>query len=297
MTCEEIDIAFGTSSLYAPHVAAAISSLVRASPGARLRFIILHEEGIGPDRRARVEAAAPGARFVWKGVGRDDAPPYADREHLSRAILFRLGLEKLAPADCRRVIYLDADLIVLGDLRDLWRIDLRGAPIGAVADAYLDPRAFAQRWGLAQEGPGYFNSGVLLIDLEQVRAQQSFKAAIDFVEQHANELKFADQDALNYVFWGRWRPLPPTWNAQRHMVLPIMSKALPQEMQFHDRLPKIVQFTEAEKPWVRGAYHPWSWLYWDSLARTRFLSEVAATWHVSPLERLRIWFRWQRRRP
>ena len=56
--------------------------------------------------------------FVWTAVSDDDMPPFAGREHFSRAILFRLGLEKLAPPDCRRVIYLDADITVLADVRE-----------------------------------------------------------------------------------------------------------------------------------------------------------------------------------
>lgn len=100
---EEIDIAFCTNVAYSAHVAAAIASIVRHAPGAQLRFVILHG-GIPSNRQSLMEAAAPKARFYWAEVGDDDVPPYvAENSHFSRAILYRLALEKLAPADCRRV--------------------------------------------------------------------------------------------------------------------------------------------------------------------------------------------------
>lgn len=289
-----INIALGIDRAYAPHAAAVIASVTRYAPTAGLRFVILHD-GIEPELRARVEATAPSARFDWCEISDADVPAMADREHFSRAILFRLGLEKHAPVDCGRMLYLDADVIVAADVRVLWNTDLGGAPLGAVIDCFVDANAFAARWGLPAEAPTYFNSGILLIDLERVRAERLFAKAIDFTLAHIDEIYLADQDALNFVCWGRWARLDNVWNAQRHMVIPSLIAQTPRERQLLGRKPAIIHFTGPEKPWLSEGYHPWSWLYWENLRRTPFFQEVARRYGIGPLKRFMLWQRHLRR--
>ncbi len=287
----EIDIALGFDAAYAPHAGGVIASVVRHAPGARLRFICLHD-GVGEALRARVEACAPGARFHWAQVTDEDLPAFATRGHFNRAILFRIGLEKLAPADCTRVLYLDSDVVICGDVRELWDVDLGGAAIGAMRDCYQDAAAFAQRWALASQAQGYFNSGVLLVDLAAVRAEGGFSAAAAFVARHGEELLFGDQDALNFVFWRRWRELDPAWNVQRYLSFQEIAAA-----GWRRAAPGLIHFIGPEKPWMANAWHPWSWAYWDNLKRTPFADEVAATFKMGAFQLMRLRLRWWLRRP
>ncbi len=296
MAQQQIDIAFGTSREYCRHMAAGIVSIVERTKSARLRFIILHD-GISTERQAQIQRTAPAALFHWVSVEDADVPDYCSRGHFSRPILYRLALDKLAPADCRRVIYLDTDLLLLCDVAELWNMDLAGTSLGAVIDCNLDPEEFATQWGLKWPSVGYLNSGVLLIDLERVRAEGSFREAMEFAAKHAHECQYADQDALNNVFWGRWRALPPRWNAQRYMIVPALAEGLPKNLQFHRRLPAIVHYTGPEKPWNFDGYHPWAWLYWRNIKRTPFFDEVARDGKIGPLRRLRLWLRWLYRKP
>lgn len=291
----EVDVALGFDANYAPHAAAVIASVVAHAPSARFRFIILHT-GVTPAMQGRIAASAPGMRFVWIEVGADDMPAFEGREHFSRAILFRLGLEKLAPQDCRRVLYLDADITVLADVRELATVDLEGAPVAAAIDGYVDAKMFAEMWGLAP-GPGYFNSGVLVIDLERVRAERLFTEAIRFFTRNDAKLTLADQDAVNWACWGRWKRVDVAWNAQRHMAIPSLIAEMPEDRRLNGRAPKIIHFTGPEKPWTPGAYHPWAWLYWKSLERTAYARDVRRASGMDFLKLLRLRLRWQLRRP
>jgi lipopolysaccharide biosynthesis glycosyltransferase len=292
---EEISVALGIDRAYAPHAAAVIDSVVRHALGARFRFVILHS-GVEASLRARVESAAPGARFDWCEIGDEDVPAMADREHFSRAILFRLGIEKHAPADCRRMLYLDADVIVARDVRELWNVDLGGRPLGAVIDCFVDAVEFAARWNLPGEAPAYFNSGVLLIDLERVRAERLFTKAIEFTIAHIDEIYLADQDALNCVTWGRWARLDNIWNVQRHMVIPSLIAQIDADKLLGERAPAIIHYTGPEKPWLPEGYHPWAWAYWESLNRTSFKHEVAQRHGMGAMKRLMLLQRYLRRR-
>lgn len=293
---EMIDLALGFDSNYAPHAAATIASALQHSPGARFRFTILHD-GVAKPARDRIQSVARGMEHRWVEVGEQDLPPITGRGYFSRANLFRLGLERHAPPDCRRIIYLDADAIVCSDLRHLWRVDLEGAPIGAAHDTFTKAEDFARAQNLPAPRAGYFNAGVLLVDLERVRAESLFANAIDVLRQRLDAMPFLDQDALNIVCWERWKPLPMSWNVQRLMTLPHWAASLPAEMRLNGAPPDIIHFTAADKPWMRSSYHPWAWAYWENLARTPFLAEVAAEQGVDALQRLRLRLRWLRHRP
>jgi len=281
------DIAMGFDNRYAPHAAAVIASIVRNAPGAQFRFIIVHD-GVDAGRRAQLEAISPGSTFVWAQVTDDDLPKF-QYGHLNRAILFRLGLEKLAPADCHRVAYIDADTVVFGDVRELAALDLGESAIGAVHDHYVDPVDFGKRWSLASPKPRYMNSGVLVIDLDRVREQKLFSQASSIIGQHeSTTLPYGDQDALNIVAWDRWAELPSHWNVQRFMSREDIAAT---------RAPSLVHFVGLDKPWLPKIWHPWGWAYWDNLRRTPFADDVARTYKVSPMQLMRMRLKWWLRGP
>src|SRR5690606_20999753 len=95
---EEVVVSFGIDSRFLPHAAAVIASIVAHAKSARFRFVILCTD-IAPTRRAALESVAPSARYDWIEIKDADIPGYRSRGHFTRANLFRLGLEKLAPRD------------------------------------------------------------------------------------------------------------------------------------------------------------------------------------------------------
>lgn len=299
MQDEVIDVALGIDANYAVHAAAVIASVSRYGKASRFRFIIV-QEGVGPDLQKQIERLAPNAAFVWIEIGNDDVPAFQAREHLTRSTLYRLGLEKLAPVDCRRIVYLDADITVIGDISELWRTDLQSRPLGAVVDGFLAPdygngQLFHERWSLP-EGK-YFNAGILVIDLQQVREKKLFSKTIEFLAEHGRELPFNDQDALNHVFHNDWLPLSVAWNVQRRQSVSWEVRTIPAEMQLGDQRPLIVHYTGPEKPWLSTGYHPWSWIYWESLAHTPFLRAVAQRQGVNRFKRVKLWLRWMMCKP
>ncbi len=287
----------GFDAPYAPHAASTIASVIRHAPGAHFRFLILYAE-MPVDLRAELERCAPGHTFVWIKISSGLLPSFHNSAvvpHINHTTLFRLGLESVAPADAKRVLYLDADLIVQQDVREIARADLGGHPLGAIVDAIVDEAEFARNWGLPPGG-FYFNAGVLVIDLEKVRAEKLFSKAMAFLAEQGPRLQFIDQDAVNWTFWRRWKMFDTRWNAQRLMVVPHNLGKQPDFKTLRGAKPAIVHYTGPEKPWLRNAWHPWSWLYWDNLARTPFFKKVSREQGVGLKDRLRLWLRWLRRR-
>ena len=290
-----IDVAMGFDGRYAPHAANVMASIVRHAPGAELRFILL-QSGVSEEAKQRTEAAARGAAFVWVEVRDEDLPAHADRGHLNRTMLFRLGLEALAPHDAGRVIYVDADTIVLGDIRELAGADLHGHALGAVTDCYQDADKFAELWSLPKGGR-YFNSGVLVIDLPKVREQKLFSRALNFVVAHDRDLLFADQDALNHVFWQTSAVIEPTWNVQRFMRPQEIAAETAADRRWGHSRPRLIHFIGTEKPWMRNVWHPWAWAYWENLRRTPFARDVATAYRMDFMQMIRLRLRWLVKRP
>ena len=261
---------------------------------------MLHE-GFDAAEIETVQSVAPGAQFTWVDMARFELPDYQVSNHISYATLFRLGLEQMAPKACKRLIYLDADLIVMSDLRELWNFDLKGASIGAIADPGVsrDIPVVERHWEYwAKDSDAvYMNAGVMLIDLEQVRRESGFSKAIDLIAEHGANLPYQDQDAINWVYWNKWTPLPMTWNVQRFQLIKMFQKYMQDESLAALEDPKIVHYTGVEKPWTMEGYHPWWWVYWDALARTPYFSQVRETHGVSRRKLFQIWLRWLKRRP
>jgi lipopolysaccharide biosynthesis glycosyltransferase len=137
----------------------------------------------------------------------------------------------------------------------------------------------------------------MLIDLARVRAEKSFSAALDFVAEHNEKLLLGDQDALNVTFWGRWKSVGAEWNVQRVKTTAEFAAETSPDRRIGPGGPALVHYITDDKPWKPEVWHPWAWLYWKSLKRTSFLSEVIRAYQVKPHHRLRIWLKWMRDRP
>lgn len=126
----------------------------------------------------------------------------------SRAIYGRLILPDLLDADVTRLVYLDADTMAKKSIRPLFEMDLGGAIAAAVGGPL--PRMNASIGRPADRF--YFNSGVLVLELEKYRTEKLGDRALEIVRN--NNLRFPDQDALNLVIDGRVMPLDRSWNEE-----------------------------------------------------------------------------------
>jgi len=151
------------------------------------------------------------------------------QKHVTPAATCRLLLPELLP-DVDRLIYLDADVIVLRDLGELYDTDLANCALGAVLDYALVGLFPLKGWRLETETKSwlvqdylrdivglsdwraYFNSGVLVMDLERFREDGVAQIAKAFMERTRSTRFFIDQDALNHVVDGAFARLDPRWN-------------------------------------------------------------------------------------
>lgn len=178
---------------------------------------------------------------------------------------YRLLLAEIIPKMYKRAIYLDTDVVVEGNLAQLWEVDIQDACLLAVQDPVhrtLHQAQHLKKLGLVNSNTSlnskYLNSGVLLINLEKWRTEQVTEQVIDLIAMTPG-LPFPDQDAINLVLAGKWKELNPQWN-QVHVVHFFASpEDSPYDLETQKQVvenPKIIHYTTRPKPWGRNCIHP-----------------------------------------
>ena len=129
-----------------------------------------------------------------------------------------LLLGELLPDDVERVLFLDADLLVLDDPTGLLEVDLGGRALAAAVDGAIalcsGPRG-VRAWreqGIPAFAP-YFNAGVMAISLRDWRERAVGARALRYLSTRGTSGGgFLHQEALNAIAWDDWHELDPRWN-------------------------------------------------------------------------------------
>lgn len=271
---DRIHIVLTVDSTYAMPAAVALRGIAENVQGPVTIYV--YDGGLLEEEKKKIEASLPERpdltfRFMT-------LPPDGLANKLGVAWA-RIDMMKTLPLD--RVLYLDADILVRKDLRELWNTDLRGYALGVVPDPWMPTGHDGVRAPRGQ----FFNSGMLLIDLVEIRP------TIPALEKLCCRMKgttpFRDQDPLNVHFRGHTIPLSDKWNAIGYgTALPDEERAKRFLEEAND--PAIVHFigpahpsalyvlsvpeyqTRSTKPWgyVGARGHPFAEEWWDMLEKT-----------------------------
>ena len=229
-------------------------------------FLEIHviDCGLGADIRERVASAImpklPRTRIEFIELDADRLkgfPRPSSVSHVTEITYARLFLHELLPY-VEQTIYLDCDLLVMGDLGEIYLTPLDGLPLAGVRDNVI-PTVGHERESLMRDLPGlrpdapYYNSGVLLLNLAKLRdldASVLYRRAIGTLEA-----RYGDQSVLNGVFHEQWKALPRRWN--RQIMLGREFSVFPDQPQ------AIWHFISKLKPWhfhrrsARGLLKQW----------------------------------------
>ncbi len=247
------------------------SALKQLGPEADVTLYVI-DGGILEESKRRlaraVAAGRAGVTIIWIKPTAHDMEGLEAARHLTAAAYLRLFIPSLLPDEIKRVLYLDCDILVRGDLIGLWNTKMVGASTAAVID-YAIPQIehpFSgvkdfRDLGISPDSP-YFNSGVLLLDLSQWRGGGVAKAALSYAVEHGAALGNCDQDALNATLPGGWLSLDYRWNVQSALFylhdLPdsAFNRELSQIRPALLKEAKIIHFTGTPKPWNHWSGHP-----------------------------------------
>ena len=151
-------------------------------------------------------------------------------------IMLRLYLDELDVPS--KVIYLDTDTMLAGDIKDLYDVEMTGFEVAAVRD----------HMGSFFINDDYVNSGVLLLNLDEVRRTKLFIKAKEMIKNR--RMIMADQSALNkYVRSLKF--LPRRFNEQRELHPDTVVKHFCKGIRFYP----LFFYIYNVKQWQRDAVH------------------------------------------
>lgn len=263
----KFDVAFSADKAYVPHVATSLTSLLHNSEDpSQVRIHFLYQKGLDEKTLRRLEryVVGLGADFQAHPIAEQQLEQLPVTDRISVAMWNRIFLPDLLP-NVERVLYVDADTIIMQPLDELWQLDLDGFALAAV-DNVLEKR-FQSRpceLGFATD-QSYFNSGVLLINLDWWRERGVTHDILTFATDRTRVLLWPDQDALNVLLGKHRLPLSPSWNAQNSLFfLPLATEYFSEsDIRRACKRPAILHFEGPgfAKPWHFLCVHPYKVQY------------------------------------
>ncbi|WP_262316709.1 glycosyltransferase family 8 protein [Lacticaseibacillus parakribbianus] len=247
-----MDLLFTLDAGYLEPLKVALTSLHANDPAAAVTVWLIHAE----IPAAQLEPVARlTADFGWsfRPVAVDGrrwaAAPTQDR--YPKEMYFRLLAGDILPADLHRVLYLDPDILVLNALAPLWQLDLHGQMLAAATHTGLVDVTTPFNNLRLNTDHAYFNSGVLLIDLDQARARIRWADIRRVIETQGDFLMLPDQDILNHLYGKYIQEVPDErWNydARSYAKYFLRSKG-EQDIHWVMTHTAILHFDGQPKPW------------------------------------------------
>lgn len=184
---------------------------------------------------------------------------------------YRLLAPYLLPTELSRILYLDPDTLVINSLRPLWETKLNGKLFAAAShQGKTDLINSINQVRLGTES-NYFNSGVLLMDLDAGRREIIPEEIYRYVEEHGKELFLPDQDILNAMYGNRTLEVDDAvWNydARNYNTYLLRSGGIC-NLDWVMTHTAILHFCGKSKPWKPGYIHRFGILYKHYMQLTR----------------------------
>lgn len=162
-------------------------------------------------------------------------------KYISASTYIRLNLPSMFPK-MDKLLYLDGDIIITGDLSELYGLDISGYAMAGSIDYGIcitsttwDKVEYIRKT-LPNYEREYINAGVLLMNLSELR-RIGFEKSCQKLYNERTDFIFADQDIINFALVGRKKILPIYWNCP---ILALHLNYGKLESNFlHDRMAKI----------------------------------------------------------
>ena len=274
MEKNEIVIVCAADNQFADALTVMIYSVLKTSSSKNIKLYVL-DGGISLLAKNRISTLVNkrGNRIKFLKMDENMFKGYLVSERLTQAIYYRLLIpDLLLGENVQKAIYLDCDLMLNADISELWNVELGRNVLAAVAETnegcrYVSsPRALRlyKELGIPEKNK-YFNSGVLVMNLEEWRKRNITAKVCNYLTENREQVIYHDQDGLNAILWDSWLELPTDWNfmsylfitEHKHQVIN-MEKETVEQLR---RNPKIVHFTGWKKPWIEECVHPYASLY------------------------------------
>ena len=287
-----INIVCATDDNYAPYCGVMLTSVFVNNKDRAITAYILIDKPLSFGNQAKMAQLARqyGQTIEYRLVDNSLFEKYplrgfgAQSGQWSVVTYYRLLAEDILPLEVKQVLYLDCDIVVDGLLSQLFDADWSNQAVGVVTDMSYNQKEFYERLQY-DETSGYFNAGVVFMNLEYWREHGIGKQCMEFLQNHYDRIWNNDQDVLNVILRDKKVTLPVRYNFQIQFLMSYFYPTYSLELQTdikETKQPVIIHYASALKPWMAYYYSypfykiwqqyksvsPWHGMY-DRLPKTR----------------------------
>lgn len=269
----KIPIYYAINDQYAPLLSVSLQSLAdHADPSNQYIVTVLYQTLSADNQRQLSSIAKANVAIRFSALDKQFSKLFERDHNLLLAdfhtltIYYRLFIADMFP-EYSKAIYLDADTLVLQDIAGLYQMDLGEQAIGAVTDQLLaiDPDlANYPKQVVGVDRKKYVNSGVLLLNLEQLRRERFSQRFLTLLQKYHFKLIAADQDYLNAMAQDAITFLPVKWNDQAAVPIDEAGDV------------GLVHYNLFRKPWHYRDV-PFRQAFWQTAAKTPYAMKLQNT--------------------
>lgn len=305
-----VDVVYFTSDLFASATGISMLSLMENNKSFQDIHFYVFEDGVTEENKKllkqTVEDDYNRKLTFLKMPMADECFDYKfkTKYYMGRTYL-RLCLDKYLPANVEKVLCLDSDTLILGDLSEIWNVELGENILAGVADC-LNLKAYHYQFGL-DEDDIYINVGMSIIDVKKWRDEHLTEAAKKYIRSKNGTVFFVEQTMMNNICRNRILQLPLNYNCYTLLYAFSYDELLKmrkpnyfysrEEVEAAKADPKLIHFTRnffmMSRPWIKGCDHSMTaeyqkykaMSYWPELEedkRTGKEKIKAAFWHSLP---------------
>lgn len=275
-----IYVCLATDDNYIPLASVAIASLLESNKKTNRLEIFLLDSGISNFNKDILIKQVNNYRRKIHFI--DVSPDLEELKKLgtnpqgryqSYAAYARFFVINYLPEYVGRLLYIDCDVCICGELNELFELNLDDWWLGAIID--ILPNFHKIKIGFEQKDL-YFNSGVLLFNCENWRKENILQKIKNHLSTIGCSYSFHDQDIINLVCKEKIYPLNPrymaflpeyTWNKNGILQLSELNKNAyytQEEIHYAAINPIIIHYVESiyGRPWYKGCeskyFDPWN---------------------------------------
>ena len=267
-----IPIFFATDDNYLPFLAITLQSMYEnASRDYDYKMYVLHS-GVSTDYYEKImEYSKPHFEIEFVDVAeplKEIAEHLHMRDYYTCTTYFRVFIAEMFP-QFDKALYLDCDLVALGDISALYEYDLGDNLIGGAGVIIVNSFEVYKKYVRELDGVNtdtFFNAGVILMNLKAFRDEGFYEQFADLLKKYKFRL-IQDEDYLNVICQDRILQLPRAWNK-----FPVSMDKLDREDL------RIAHFGLTWKPW-KYCDIPYGEYFWEYAQKTKFYEYILNILH------------------
>lgn len=208
---KNINVAFCSNRKLYKYLAINVNSLLKYNKRIKKIYLVLEDDDISQvdllnDVIKKYDVEVEVVNFIDKQFNYLDEKSDNFNTKFTNFCFAKLLLSEFTNED--KIVYLDMDTIVRGDISLLWNLDIDNYYALGVKDyGVLDSD---YHYGTLNTKCKYINTGVMVLNLDKIRKDGLVKKLFDYINNH--KLVYPDQDAFNIVCDSSIQYIPSAYN-------------------------------------------------------------------------------------